>query len=56
MKIFDFGNGHTVKAEKSNRGIINEYKITFFEDGKKCDEEFWSKEDFEWEYDVIIAE
>ena len=34
MKIFNLGNGHTLEVEKANRGIEDDYKVTFKEDGK----------------------
>ena len=29
MKIFNLGNGHTLEVEKANRGIEDDYKVTF---------------------------
>ena len=34
MKIFNLGNGHTLEVQKANRGIEDDYKVTFKEDGK----------------------
>lgn len=53
-KIFELGNGHTIKVERANRGIKDDYKITFFEDGRKLDEEYGTKEYIEYEYNIKL--
>lgn len=40
MKKFDLGNGHTITVESANRGIPDDYKITFFEDNQKLFNEY----------------
>lgn len=42
-KVFNLENGHAIKVENADREIENDYKITFFEDGKKLDEELCNK-------------
>lgn len=54
MKKFYLGNGHTITVEKANRGIEDDYKITFFEDSKKLGDEYGNKEYIEWQYDVTL--
>ena len=54
MKTFELGNGHTITIEDANRGIIDDYKITFFEDGRKLFEEFGNKDYIEWEYEITL--
>ena len=56
MMKFELGNGHTITVEKANRGIEDDYKITFFEDGRKLFEEYANKDCIEWEYDVTIQD
>lgn len=54
MKEFDLGNGHTIIIEKANRGIEDDYKITFFEDGRELGEEYGNKKYIAFTYDVAI--
>ena len=54
MKTFELGNGHTITIEDANRGIADDYKITFFEDGRKLFEEFGNKDYIQWEYEITL--
>lgn len=54
MKTFDLGNRHTITVEKANRGIGDDYKITFFEDGRKLSDEYGNKEYIEFMYNVTL--
>lgn len=54
MKRFDLGNGHTLEVEKTDRGIVNDCKVTFLEDGRKLGEEYWDKETLEYFYDIKL--
>lgn len=54
MKNFDLGNGHTIIVEKANRGIEDDYKVTFFEGGRKLSDEYATKDCIEWLYDVTM--
>jgi hypothetical protein len=54
MKRFDLGNGHTLEVEKVMRGNYESYKATFFEDGRKLNHEYYSKDALEWEYDITL--
>lgn len=54
MKKFDLGNGHTITVEKANRGIEDDYKITFFEDNRYLSYEYGDREYIEWMYDVAM--
>lgn len=54
MKTFDLGNGHTITVEKANRGLEDDYKVTFFEDGKPFAPEYYSKDCLEWEFDITL--
>ena len=54
MKKFDLGNGHTLIVEEANRGIENDYKVTFLEDGRKLDTEYWNKDALECYYDITL--
>ena len=52
MKKLDLGNGHTLVIETANRGLQDDYKITFLEDNKKLFEEYGTQEYIEYEYEV----
>lgn len=54
MKNFDLGNGHLITVEKTNRDIVDDYKVTFYEDGIKLVTEYYNKECLEWEYDITL--
>ena len=54
MKTFDLGNGHTITVENANRGREDDYKITFYEDGRKLSDKYGNKEYIEWFYDVTL--
>lgn len=54
MREFNLGNGHTITVEKANRGIEDDYLITFYEDGRKLSDKYGNKEYIEWEYDVVL--
>ena len=54
MKTFNLGNGHTLTVEKANRGLEDDYKVTFFEDGMKLITEYYNRECLEWEYDITL--
>lgn len=54
MKKFNLGNGHIITIEIANRGIEDDYKITFYEDGRKLFEEFGNADYIEFEYGVEI--
>ena len=56
MIKFELENGHSITVEKANRGIEDDYKVTFFEDGRKLFEEYANKDCIEWEYDVTIQD
>ena len=56
MMKFELGNGHSITVEKANRGIEDDYKVTFFEDGRKLTEYYATKDCVEWEYDVTIQD
>jgi hypothetical protein len=44
MKTFYLGVGHTIIVEEGNRGYEDDYKITFYEDGRKLTSEYGNKE------------
>ena len=54
MKNFELGNGHTITIEYANRGIVDDYKITFFEDGRKLFEELSNKNYIERKYYITL--
>lgn len=54
MKTYELGNGHTVEIEKANRGIEDDYKVIFKEDGRKLIEEYASKDAIEYMYDITL--
>lgn len=55
MKIFDLGNGHTITIENGNRGLADDYRITFYEDGKPLGtSEYGNKEYIEDCYGIIF--
>lgn len=54
MKKFDIENGHTIIVENANRGISDDYKITFFENGIKLFEEYGNKDYIEWQYEITL--
>ena len=54
MKKFILTNSHSITVEKANRGIEDDYKITFFEDDRKLSEEYGNKDYIEWQYDVVL--
>ena len=56
MMKFELGNGHSITVEKANRGIEDDYKVTFFEDGRKLTEYYATKDCIEWGYDVTIQD
>jgi hypothetical protein len=53
-KVFNLGNGHAIKVENANRGTEDDYKIIFFEDGRKLDEEYGTREYIEYNYGVNL--
>lgn len=52
MKTFELGKYHSITVEKANRGIDNDYKITFFENGRILIVEYGNAEYIEFEYGV----
>lgn len=52
MKKFDLGNGHTITVETANRGGADDYKITFYEDGRKLMTEYGNADYIRYEYEV----
>jgi hypothetical protein len=48
------GNGHTIIVEKANRGYEDDYKVTFYEDGKRLGDEYGNKDYIEYNFDVKI--
>lgn len=55
MRKFDLGNGHTIAVETANRGLEDDYKITFFEDGKQLGpSEYGNKDYIEYFYGVTL--
>jgi hypothetical protein len=53
MKKYNLGNGHEITVEKTNR-MDNDYKICFYEDGRKLGEEYGDKEYIEYEYEIEL--
>ena len=54
-KRFELTNGHSIIVEKVNRDSLkNDYKITFFEDGRKLDEEYGNRDYIEYQYGVKL--
>ena len=55
MTKFDLGNSHTITIENGNRGLVDDYKITFYEDGKILGSpEYGTKDYIEYEYGIEI--
>lgn len=54
MKKFEIGNGHSITIEKANRGLNDDYRITYYEDGKKLFEEYGNAEYINDEYEINI--
>lgn len=54
MTKYNLGNGHTITVENGNRNIADDYKITFYENGRKLFEEYGNKDYIEWEYDITL--
>lgn len=54
MKTFYLGCGHTLTVEDGNRGYEDDYKITFYEDGRKLTSEYGNKEYIKWYYGVEL--
>ena len=55
MKRYNLGNGHEITIEKGERGIKDDYKVTFFEDGKALfSPEYYSKDALEYEFDIVL--
>ena len=52
MKKFNLGNGHEIVVEKANRGLADDYKITFYENGRNLMTEYGNREYIEYEYEV----
>lgn len=47
-------HGHTVTIEEANRGIDDDYLISFYEDGRLLFKEYGSAEYIEDQYDITI--
>ena len=54
MRKFELGNGQMITVEKANRGIEDDYKITFYEDGRKLFDEHGNREYIEYQYEVTL--
>lgn len=55
MKTYELGNGHSLVVEKANRGIEDDYKVTFLENGKALfGSEYYNKESLEFDYGIAI--
>ena len=55
MKRFNLGNGHELLVETGDRGLNDDYKVTFLEDGKAIfGSEYYSKDALEFEYEVTL--
>lgn len=55
MKRYNLGNGHEIIIEKGERGIKDDYKVTFFEDGKALfSPEYYNKDTLEYEFDIVL--
>ena len=52
MKKFNLGNGNEIVVEKANRGLEDDYKITFYENGRNLMTEYGNREYIEYEYEV----
>ena len=50
--VFELDNGHSIVVEATNKADI--YKVTFYEDGRKLDEENGTKDYIEWWYGVTF--
>ena len=54
MKTFYLGVGHTLAVEAGDRGYEDDYKVTFYEDGRKLNTEYCDKEYIKWKYGVEL--
>ncbi len=54
MKKFELGNGHEISIEKANRGLEDDYKIVYYEDGRKIFEEYGNADYISYEYEINI--
>lgn len=55
MRKYNLGNGHEIIVEKGERGIPDDYKVTFLEDGKALSApEYYNKDALEFEFDIIL--
>ena len=55
MKRYNLGNGHEITVENGERGIPDDYKVTYFEDGKPIfSPEYYSKNALEFEFDIVL--
>jgi|GEM_PF-3707818 len=52
MKNFDIGNGHTITVEPAQRGIPDDFKVSFYEDGRLLFSEFGNLDYICYQYDV----
>ena len=53
-KILKLADGHKIRIEEADRGFKDDYKVTFFEDGKKLFSEYADKECIEYEYGIKL--
>ena len=55
MRRYNLANGHEITVEKGERGITDDYKVTFFEDGKALSSpEYYNKDTLEYEFDIVL--
>lgn len=55
MGRFELGNGHTLLVENANRGIEDDYLVSFLEDGKKIGlSEYYSSSGIEEEFGITL--
>ena len=55
MKRYNLGNGHEITVENGERGIPDDYKVTYFEDGKALfSPEYYNKDALEFEFDIVL--
>lgn len=54
MRKFELEKGHMITVEKANRGIEDDYKITYYEDGRKLFDEHGTRDYIEYEYGVTL--
>lgn len=55
MRTYRLNDIHSITVEKANRGIKDDYKVTFYENGVQLGcPDYYNRDCLEWQYDITL--